>query len=213
MLNVWLLSLLSFFTPAKGGGGWYELTANDFFDLEEVKRPINPEHFELALLEAAVFHASNLKRSIYKKPTFSYSASLRTAARYHSNYMLTTQRVNHLNRKEKNRRTPFARVKSFNGNYKSVAENLARLSLYQLGPRGQYFKTPDGALVDEKREPLKAYSYAQLAQEVVTGWMKSPGHRENLMGDYSELGVGISKVSYADSELPEVYFTQNFGKP
>ena len=45
-----------------------------------------------------------------------------------------------------------------------------------------------------------------LAEEIVEGWMNSPGHRENILTkDYSEIGVG---VVITDDE--EVYATQNF---
>lgn len=39
----------------------------------------------------------------------------------------------------------------------------------------------------------------------VTGWMNSPGHRKNIMGDYEETGMGI-----AWSEDGKFYITQLF---
>jgi uncharacterized protein YkwD len=41
----------------------------------------------------------------------------------------------------------------------------------------------------------------------VDGWMKSPGHRENILGDYTDTGIGIvfSKKGYC-------YLTQLFVK-
>ena len=45
-----------------------------------------------------------------------------------------------------------------------------------------------------------------LAEEIVEGWMNSPGHRENILTkDYSEIGVGV--IITGDEE---VYATQNF---
>lgn len=46
------------------------------------------------------------------------------------------------------------------------------------------------------------YTYSN----VVAGWMKSPGHRHNIMGDYQSIGIGVS--ANADGEL---YFCQVFG--
>lgn len=40
------------------------------------------------------------------------------------------------------------------------------------------------------------------------GWMNSPGHRENILGEYDYLGVGVSLGGEH-----EVYFTQNFYTP
>lgn len=40
------------------------------------------------------------------------------------------------------------------------------------------------------------------------GWMNSPGHRENILGDYEYIGVGIV---YGGEY--QVYYTQNFYTP
>jgi len=45
--------------------------------------------------------------------------------------------------------------------------------------------------------------------EVVKGWMKSEGHRTNLLGpDYVEIGIGV-----ATDKEGRPYYTQVFGKP
>jgi uncharacterized protein YkwD len=45
--------------------------------------------------------------------------------------------------------------------------------------------------------------------EVVEGWMRSPGHRANIMNAvYTELGIG-----YARDENNKPYWVQVFGKP
>ncbi|SHM70509.1 Uncharacterized conserved protein YkwD, contains CAP (CSP/antigen 5/PR1) domain [Chitinophaga jiangningensis] len=31
------------------------------------------------------------------------------------------------------------------------------------------------------------------AEEVVNGWIKSPGHRRNMLGDYNTIGIGAAK--------------------
>lgn len=40
------------------------------------------------------------------------------------------------------------------------------------------------------------------------GWMNSPGHRENILGDYEYIGVGI----VFGGEY-QVYYTQDFYTP
>lgn len=45
---------------------------------------------------------------------------------------------------------------------------------------------------------------------VIRGWMDSPGHRENILGDHEHLGIGIYLGS--SSEYGDVFFwVQNFG--
>lgn len=43
----------------------------------------------------------------------------------------------------------------------------------------------------------------ELARKVVQGWIKSPGHRKNLLGDYTHCTIGLFKT-FAD----RWYFTQ-----
>ncbi|HEV8050942.1 MAG TPA: CAP domain-containing protein [Parachlamydiaceae bacterium] len=51
------------------------------------------------------------------------------------------------------------------------------------------------------------YGYSQPAQVAVNGWLASPGHYANIMGDYNLAGVGVAK-----NLKGEYYFTQIFVK-
>ena len=53
-------------------------------------------------------------------------------------------------------------------------------------------------------------AYGQrTAQEVVTAWMNSPGHRANILSKvYTQIGVGVAKKSNGT-----LYWTQEFIKP
>lgn len=49
-------------------------------------------------------------------------------------------------------------------------------------------------------------AYGQLtADEVVDGWLHSPGHRQNIEGDYNLTGIGV-----AQNGEGVIYFTQIF---
>lgn len=53
----------------------------------------------------------------------------------------------------------------------------------------------------------------QSPREVVRGWMNSPGHRENILGSYSDIGIGIFRGGsdrYSDGDW--FYWVQNFGQ-
>ncbi|MFJ8073311.1 CAP domain-containing protein [Streptomyces sp. NPDC096176] len=48
-----------------------------------------------------------------------------------------------------------------------------------------------------------AYGYS-TPEEVMAGWMSSPGHKENILNcEFKEIGVGLAQ--------PDDYWTQNFG--
>jgi uncharacterized protein YkwD len=44
-----------------------------------------------------------------------------------------------------------------------------------------------------------------IAQQAVNGWIKSPGHRKNLVGHFNLCGIGVYK-----SNSGTVYLTQIF---
>ena len=52
---------------------------------------------------------------------------------------------------------------------------------------------------------------SELANAVVEGWLKSPGHRENLLREgWAQEGMGVSVVENPDEGGTEIYVTQNF---
>ena len=54
--------------------------------------------------------------------------------------------------------------------------------------------------------PYNLYSPEEIAQNAVSGWMSSPGHRQNILdSSYDRAGVGIAIADYG-----KVLFTQNF---
>jgi uncharacterized protein YkwD len=50
-------------------------------------------------------------------------------------------------------------------------------------------------------------SGAMDAREVVDGWLHSPGHRRNIMGDFQLTGIGVAEAANG-----MIYFTQIFVK-
>ncbi len=52
-----------------------------------------------------------------------------------------------------------------------------------------------------------AFSQGWSLEDVMNGWMKSAGHRANILGkDYREIGIGV-----ATGEDGQTYYTQVFG--
>jgi uncharacterized protein YkwD len=61
---------------------------------------------------------------------------------------------------------------------------------------------------DEIAENI-AYTDEGSAEEIVNGWLKSEGHRKNLLNpDVTDIGLGVAKNAKG-----EWYYTQVFGKP
>lgn len=51
------------------------------------------------------------------------------------------------------------------------------------------------------------FGFSNPAQTAVNGWLNSPGHYANIMGNFTITGVGVAK-----NLRGEYYFTQIFGK-
>ena len=78
--------------------------------------------------------------------------------------------------------------------FEGIGENLFQNSLYE---QAWYL---EGEIVS-----YDWYSYEQIAESTVDGWMKSPNHKENILTPaWQSEGIGISATDY------KVYITQNF---
>jgi uncharacterized protein YkwD len=85
----------------------------------------------------------------------------------------------------------------------------------------KYFEhtSPEGEEVKD-RVAREGYEYTRVGENIAVGqktvvevmeaWMKSPGHRANiLLPDYSHFGLGYATGEYEG--FPAIFWTQNFG--
>ncbi len=190
---------------------YYALGSEEFFNLEILSQKIEIEDLDRELLEAAIFFASNEARTSENEKPLHFNKHLKKAARFHVDYLEDKKIVDHLNRHNRKYREPKDRIQKFGGNFRSTSENLALIATLNLAEGGQYFENSKGEKVNRDNEPLEALTYSELARKVVDGWMNSAGHRKNLLGNYTHLGCGVSKISFDKDGIPEIYFAQNFG--
>jgi uncharacterized protein YkwD len=144
---------------------------------------IRPGAFDAELLADAVHAATNEQRLRRKLPPLARSAALRRAARAHSREMATRGFFAHENPHDRARRTPWQRMaaEGVAGGHRS--ENIAHAGV-------------DGR------------TYLAAADTLVAMWMKSPGHRRNLLSPRMRfLGCGIHA---ARGPRLQVFATQNF---
>jgi len=159
------------------------------------------EHeFDPTVLENQIHELTNKQREFYNLDTLENDSKLGNVARGHStdmknrNYFahVTPEGLNPTNRGEK---LDYSCTK-FYGFYLTygIAENIAKYWTFtNYFIRGNYLS-------------YNWHTEASLANEIVEGWMNSPGHRKNILApDFEKLGVG---VSIGDDGA--VYATQNF---
>lgn len=143
------------------------------------------DNFNYQKLSSLLFDGVNYVRDTMGITQLENDQILKNAAQLQANYVAKVNKLTHSQDKDKYRK-PNNRVESFGGNHNLILENLA----YQKFPNGKY-------------------TYEELAQRIIKGWVKSPGHFKNIKDKRVNLtGFGIS----IDSKQGKVYATQVFGQ-
>ncbi len=109
-------------------------------------------------------------------------------ATVHSENMVSFDFFDHVDHQQK---TPSDRADDLNFSWSSIAENIGYVP---------WFENVSGCGDTRSAEAI--------SECVVEGWKNSPGHYANMIGDFSELGVG---VAFTQDSL--AYFTQVFRIP
>lgn len=136
----------------------------------------------MATLHAALFHLTNLERKKKKLPYLEYHPKLEAAAVLHSNQMIELNFFSHVNTKNKGLKNPEDRGKRVGIQNPFLAENIA------------------------ETYANNSLTVLDLAQEVITMWMNSAGHKANILSrDGVELGCGC-----AAEQNGKLLCTQNF---
>jgi len=175
-----------FITVSANSQNWNnEMFANhtykSFEKLTQANQLIDFEALDLQLLNAAIFFETNRQREINGFARYGHSIVLEKSAAMHSKDMVEKKFFSHTS-KIKSHKTLLLRL-TISGlkDYSAIGENIAMTS-----------KT--------------STTYLLLAKELVDIWMKSPGHRANILNaEFGYLGCGafFDKNNY-------VYATQAF---
>jgi uncharacterized protein YkwD len=103
----------------------------------------------------------------------------------------------------------------------TLSEKLCKSAAAQVADMAEHqsmdHKGSDGSTV-AVRVKRQGYVFVAVAEniargqktvdEVMKGWMNSPGHRDNILGDYGELGA-----ARREDQEGVVYWCVNFGRP
>jgi uncharacterized protein YkwD len=118
-------------------------------------RGLRPLRTDLSLQKAAYWHSGDMAR----KGFFSHSSPVR------------------------GRRTLSDRVGKAGYTYRKVAENIieAHFMAYRNGARFQVVDASRCKFRYSSGAEIPAHSYGSLATELVSRWMNSPGHRQNIL--------------------------------
>jgi len=169
----------------------------------------------LDLLNAAIFHLTNVERLSADLSSFDFYEPLYLSASIHSEFMIKHDFFDHINRHDRQWRTPSDRILYFESSYISLAENIVENNI--LDYKGDLFsyrlgidENGNSIYFDEDGNEILYSSYKSLAIRLVTQWMNSKPHRENILnGGYRLLACSCA----IDVKKKPVIIrcTQNFG--
>ena len=207
------ISVAAFSQSAWNEKYYDSVTVNNFRKFAPFSQQIDINNFDHRLADAAVYYATNEIRNNKKLPVLTYHKSLEIAAYMHSNDMAEKRYFDHINNKNKKRRTPEERTKLAGISNPYPAENItegfvldyiANKPVYPKG-KGKFSYSVDGGLI----QPL---TYLQLADNLLNAWMNSKGHRENILSKNNrELGCGVALyIDEKFNDMPMVKATQVF---
>lgn len=133
-------------------------------------------------LERLIHERVNQRRQRHGLQNLTWSAELATVARYHSTHMAN---------------------RSYFAHTSPSGESLGdRYAAFGIGCAG-------GENLGYVRYSGISYGDEEIAERIVTGWMDSPGHRENVLRSrFDAEGIGVAIVERGG--YTHVYATQNF---
>lgn len=167
-----------------------------------------------ALLARAIFEETNRVRVQLGLPAFAAEPKLTAAAETQARIGSVFQKASHTN-PFPSVATPADRVKSAGLPLGSVAENVALFSAYVTEGRADFYQLKgDPTLRDAKTDaPLPRHTYATFAQAIVDAWMRSPGHRANIVDpQLRQLGCAVHPAGDG-GELAMIFSVQVFYSP
>ena len=149
-----------------------------------------------ALLNSAIRNEVNYHRCRAGLGAVTYAGSeLTKVAAKHSTWMAKTKKLSHVNTIP-GLKSLGERVRASGTTYRAAAENIVMVHRYQID--NSRFKTIDRRKCQfaKKGKLVRAHSYASLARHSVNLWMKSPGHRTNILSHkVNSMAVGVAFVN------------------
>jgi uncharacterized protein YkwD len=153
-------------------------------------------------LEARIHDLINAQREQNGNSELSYDSFLADIARGHSYDMALRNYFDHTDPDGKNAKargddSGYPCIRGYRNYYTDgIAENI-----YQGYRYNSYLPAPNGTIMAYKWSSLE-----DIANQAVTGWMNSEGHRKNILDDhFQQEGIGV-----AFSADNKIYVTENF---
>lgn len=171
---------------------------------------VPPTNIDYRLLDRAIRAEVNYHRCGAGLSEVIYAGdSLMLVAQKHSKWMAEQNNLSHFNAM-RGLESLGKRVRAASVAYRSASENIVAVHQYQIDNRR--FKTVDRKACQfvANGKLIAAHSYASLARHTVELWVKSPGHRKNILSPKSAKMVVAVAHSSTRRYCGKFWLTQNF---
>jgi uncharacterized protein YkwD len=190
--------------------------AASFAKLPQARQLIDPDAVNSDLLDAAVFHETNRRRQQQRLPPLKYDQSARAAAQMQSRDMAKGGFVDHEN-PDPTKKTMSDRAKLAGLRPRVLAENVASTfgRRYKSG-QPFYSREQNGRKIysaEPNGPPIPMHTYSSFAEALVDSWMKSPGHRKNILHSEVEYLGCACDLPRNPNAMETFYCTQVFFTP
>jgi uncharacterized protein YkwD len=199
------------------GSSWFSAyNAQSFRRAAAPAQVLNPKRLNRALLDAAVFHETNVRRQKHGLARLLLHPQARQMARMQSRGMADMGEVSH-EHPDRARRTLSDRAQAAGLKGALFAENVASAfgRNYRSGDPF-YVREENGRKIPSQQPngpPIPRHTYLSFAVALVDSWMASPGHRRNiLLSEATHLGTAC-EPSPTESTMETFYCTQVFFTP
>lgn len=211
LLSNILLLLLS--APLFSQTIYDEIDHTNFRDYETFHTIIETNKLNTELLNACIFFATNDIRVKKKLSVLEHHPLLEEAAMLHSNEMVELDFFDHTNRKIKAHSEPNDRAQSVGISTPYIAENIIEGFILEYEAGFEVVPYAPGVFINPtSRDTLQARTYLELTDSMLSLWMNSKGHRENILSKEAlQLGCGGALYLMRDfNDMPVIRATQCF---
>jgi uncharacterized protein YkwD len=174
-------------------------------------RAVNDGPLDAALLDSAVRAEVNYARCRSGLRALQNGGdALTRAAEAHSRWMVSARTLSHRSNVS-GRSTLSERIRAAGYQIRTGSENIGYVSRYQID--GAPFRIVDSGscrFASNAGQPLPTHSYATVARQIVAEWMRSAGHRRNILDSRVTRVATGAVVDRNGPYCGRVWFTQKF---
>lgn len=190
-------------------------SSDTFLSIEALSSRIEGPEIQMHLLNAAIFHFTNMERKKEKLDVFVFNENLYKSSALHSERMIVDDFFSHENKRQRKWRTPKDRIFFYDDSYKTVGENILENFLLDYSGKTLRYRTEfdtNGSTIylNPEGEVMENSTYMDLADRLVTQWMNSPPHRANILEKRFDLLACACEVNLDKTPIL-IRCTQNFG--